>query len=481
MNLERFKTREEVVSQIQSRQVILTPGDNLIELDKLDSDKKREILTEHNLFFGEEKDKEEKRLSTKLAESMVKMNWLDSEKASGKGHFRFYPKGATIHSILENVLDNFSLYELEARRVITPIIFNWDDEQITGEAGTFYKNLYHAQSGADPEPKQQILRFGFDMGVFKLVQDIDLREDNLPMRIYEKGIVLRANKSDEKANIQRADSFYIPSIYSFCKNSPLDGFSEFSYLHNHFSDFLSRLGLKYGHKFEVEELFFNEHKDQILSILAYDNKPALINLVSNKRHYFEVKSDHIVDNIFKSFNIQLDDENAKIYNIKYGKKNGKMQEKEPCMIIHSSLASMERWMLIFLNDSLKQTPPELPLWLSPTQVRIISLNEEYDNSVNIFAQSLSSQGIRVDIDDREGKVNNKIKYANKNLVPYVILFGKNEEETRVVNLRKRDGKLIPCELDRVPEFIKSQITNGRINLNTFLNPVVFLSKEILLP
>lgn len=481
MEVERLKTREQITSQIQSRQVILTPDGDVLEMEALNDEKRKETLIKYGLSFSEDKNNNEKRLSTKLVELMVAMKWLDSEKASGKGHFRFYPRGATVHSILENVFDNFSLNELEARRVITPLVFNWDDEQINQEIGTFYKNLYHVQPGANPESGQQVLRFGFDMGVFKLMQNVNLRESNLPVRIYETGMVLRSNKPGEKNNIQRADSFHIPSIYSFCGNDLSEGLKEFSYMHNRFSDFLNRLGLDFGYRFEIDEKFFADYKNQILSILNYENKPALIGLVSNKRHYFEVKSDHIVDRLFKSFNIQLDNENATNYNIRYHQENGNVEEQVPCTIIHSSLASMERWMLILLSKSLKQNPPELPLWFSPIQIRIIPLGNEYDNSVVNLAKSLSSQGVRVDIDDRNEKVNNKIKYADRALIPYVVLFGENEEQSKTINLRKKDKTLVPCALTDVPEFIKSQIGGSRINLTTFLSPVTRLSKEILLP
>ena len=476
MNAERFKTREEIVSQLQIRHTVLTSDNELIRLEELTPQDCKEVLNRNRLVFGEEKAENEKRLSTKLTEKMREMGWLDYEKASGKGHFKFYPKGAIVHSILENVISRFAQQELEANPVITPIIFNWSDEQVTGEAGTFYNDLYHVQSGADSEADQQILRFGCDIGVFKLMQNTELREEQLPVRIYEGGTIFRACKSGEKSNIQRADSYYLPSIYSFCKNDPTESLKEISFMHKHFSSFLKKLGLEYSLKFEINESFFNQYRDQIVSILKYDDKPALVNLVSNKRHYFELKSDHVVDNVFKSFNIQLDDENATTYDIKYTRKVEENEEKEPCTIIHSSLTSVERWMLILMNDSMKKNSQELPLWLSPVQLRIITLDEKYNDFVMNFAKNLSANNIRVDVDDRKGKINNKVRKASNDLVPYTILWGRNEQQTGVVNLRKRDGNLFPCVLDSLSEHIKSQVSSSHIDVSISTPPATKLSK-----
>jgi threonyl-tRNA synthetase len=466
MTNERFPTREEVASRIQTREVILMPDNSLIEIDNLEPQKRKETLVQSNLNIGEENVIGEKRLSTELTRKMIELEWLDYEKASGKGHFRYYPKGALIHSTLENMIRNYAQDNLSATPVLTPQIFNWDDEQITKEAGTFSRNLYHVIPGATSKAPEQVLRFGGDFGIFKLMQNAELTEAQLPIRIYEAGVVFRSSKTGEQSNIQRAESFFLPAIYSFCKNDIIAGIEEFTYLHNKFSQFLNNLGLEYSHNFEINNTFFNEHRDEIVSILRYDNKPALIRLASSKRHYYQMKSRHVVGNEFKSFDIQLDDENAKTYGIRYSNTiNDKQNNAPPCIIVQSSLATIQRWMLIFLNDALKKDPQELPLWLAPVQIRIIPLDEKYMSFVVEVAQRLNSLGIRVDVDDRRGKINQKIRKANNDLIPFTILWGRTEESTQTASLRARDGSLISCALDELATLIKTKVNSYGLNLD----------------
>ncbi len=418
---KEFQTREEIASQISIREIILHPDNTVFDLHGLETKVRQEALAESGLVFGEEKAEGEAKRSTELARRMIEMEWIDYEKASGKGHLRFYPKGAIGHSVLEHMVHSLAQNRLEVIPVVTPMVFNWDDDQISGEAGTFQDNLYHVRPGGDPNASGQVLRFGGDFGVFKVMQDAKLIEAQLPLRVYEAGVGFRSNKPGERSNIQRADSFYLPCSYSFCRNDISAGIDEFVFLHTKFSEFLAGLGLEYSHVFEINETFFNQHREEISGMLQQDNKPALIKLASGKRLYYEMKGDHVVGNEFKSFNIQFDNENAQTYGINYS--NG--QVEEPCVIVHSSLATVERWMLISLDDALKKSPQELPLWLAPVQTRIIPLDEKYMERVVNIARNLNSQGIRTDVDDRNGKINSKVRKASNELVPYVILWGRN--------------------------------------------------------
>lgn len=478
MNLERLHTREEISSQIQTKDIIITPDNNLVEFDNLNLSERQKTLAKYNLVFEEKKSEGEKKLSTELTKKMVEMEWLDFERSSGKGHFRFYPKGAIVHSILENMLNSFAQNDLDVIPVISPIVLGWEDDQIKKEAGSFNKNIYHIRPESDSKAPEQILRYACNPGIFKIMQDANLTETQLPVRVYEAGTLFRSNKPGERLNIQRADSFFLHSIFSFCKNDISIGLEEFIYMHNSFSQFLSKLELEYSHKFEINDLFFNKYRDQIVSILKFDNKPALISLSSGKRNYYEIKSDHVIDNEFESFNLQLDNENATTYDVGYNLEVGDQQEKKPCTIIHSSLSSIERWMLILLNKSLKKSPQELPLWLAPIQIRIIPLDKKYTDFLMDVAKGLNAQGIRADIDDQNGKINSKIKRANNDLIPYTFLWGLNENNDQIIRLRARNGTLTLCDLKDLPNFIKSKIEPCGLNLNYHPHLPIIVSKSL---
>jgi len=441
MDNEKFRSRVEIASQIKLREVVLQPDGNLVDISNLDASGRQEIVERCGLIV--KKPESELRLSTELARKMVEMDWFDFEASSGKGHVRFYPKGAVVYSLLENMLGTFAQDRLGAMPVVTPMVFNWQDEQILSEAGTFNENLYHVRAGTNPEEGGQVIRFGGDFGVFKLIREARLKEDQLPLRLYEGGVMFRSNKPGERLNIQRLDSFYLPCCYSFCRNNISAGIEEFTFLHNQYSDFLKQMGLDYGLHFEINEDFFEAHRGEIVSLLQHDNNPAVIRLASGKRHYYEMKSDHVVANSFKSFNLQLDNQNGENYGINY--EDG--QSREPCVIVHSSFASIERWMLIFLNDALNKSPQELPLWMAPVQLRVIPVDDRFLETATEIAKSLRSFGVRVDVDDRKGKINSKIKKASTELVPYTLIWGNKEDETLEVNLRSRNGRLTPFSLE----------------------------------
>lgn len=470
---ERFPSREEIASQIQTRQVILLPDDSLIEIDHVDTHSLKDVLIQHG-FSSDRETEGKRRISTELTKRMIELEWIDYEKSSGKGHFRYYPKGAVIHSILERMMGSYALNSLMATPIQTPLLFNWEDAQIQQEAGTFYDNLYHVKAGSDQKGLDQVLRFGGDFGVFKLMQNAQLEEEQLPIRIYEAGNVFRSSKSGEIQNIQRAESFFLPAVYSFCKNDLQASVDEFACIHNSFSQFLTNLGLEYSHTFEINNAFFNEHRDKIVSILRYDNKAALIKLASGKRHYYEMKSCHVVQNEFNSFNLQLDNENGRTYDIKYHLKSN--DNVEHCMIVQSALATVQRWMLIFLNEALRENGQGMPAWLAPVQIRIIPLDEEFMNTSIIIAQQLISSGIRADVDNRNGRINKKIKKASSDLIPFVVLWGKEENNTQAVKIRSRDGYLAPCSLEELPLYINSKINSSCPRLDYFPHLPITVSK-----
>jgi len=105
------------------------------------------------------------------------------------------------------------------------------------------------------------------------------------------------------------------------------------------------------------------------------------------------------------------------------------------------VGSIERWIYALLENAEKSrrkgNPPMLPAWLSPIQVRVVPISLEYLDYADKVSEELEKCGIRVDIDDREQTVGNKIRGAEIEWVPYVAVVGEKEKAKGTVAVRIR--------------------------------------------
>ena len=230
----------------------------------------------------------------------------------------------------------------------------------------------------------------------------------------------------------------MPDVHCFCKDIP-QGFEEYQYLYKNYDDLAKNAGIKYGIVFRVVEEFYNKHKDKIQELLKYSNRPAFIEVLSEMKHYWAIKHefqaiDSVNGNVQLS-SVQLDVKDAGIYGINYNDENG---EKKDCIIVHSSIGATERWMYAILEEALKSKKPQLPLWLAPSQVRLIPVSKNHLK----YCKELELNGIRVDIDDSEDSLGKKIAKAQKEWIPYIAVIGDKEIENNklMVNIRQSNEK-----------------------------------------
>jgi threonyl-tRNA synthetase len=178
---------------------------------------------------------------------------------------------------------------------------------------------------------------------------------------------------------------------------------------------------------------------------------------SERFFYFTLKWDaNFVDNQDKAAALstdQIDVENAKRYEITYVDEKG---EKQYPLILHCSPSgAIERCIYALLEKAYKEQQngrlPMLPLWLSPTQVRLIPISDSFTEKVEEIAKEIAAHRIRVDIDDRASTLQKKIREAEMEWVPYVIVVGQRELESGVLAVRDREthGKVQNMKLDEL--------------------------------
>jgi threonyl-tRNA synthetase len=156
---------------------------------------------------------------------------------------------------------------------------------------------------------------------------------------------------------------------------------------------------------------------------------------------------NFVDNLDKASALatdQIDVENGERYDIKYMDEDG--VQKHPYILHCSPSGAIERDIYGLLEkaafDMKKGIKPSLPLWLSPTQVRVIPVTHDYTKLAEDIKDKFSK--VRVDIDNRDETVGKKIRDAEKDWVPYIIVAGEKEVDAASYQVRVR-GEAKPVE------------------------------------
>ena len=191
--------------------------------------------------------------------------------------------------------------------------------------------------------------------------------------------------------------------------------------------------------------FYEENKDFILSLVKLFNKPVLVEMWEERFFYFVLKWEfNFVDNLDKASALstdQIDIENAKHYEITYVDEKGETQY--PLVLHCSPSGGIERGVYSMLEkahrDSLKGEAPILPLWLAPTQVRVIPVGERFLGDAEKLMKKIEGHRIRVDLDDRSISLGKKVREAEREWVNYVLVIGEKELNSDVLSVRDREA------------------------------------------
>jgi threonyl-tRNA synthetase len=430
---EPVKTREDIVKELQSRHIILFPDGEEMEL-KMEGKKAKHM---RKLFKSNEKLKQHPRLLDFLLSEEFKgqpsgeppsikvmqgQELVDYESAADSGHFKLYPKGKLVFSLLKDwakqIADTLGAIEID-----TPLLYDWEEPDIREQVKSFHERHYMVST---PEDRQFVLRFAGDFGLFKMMKNATISYKQMPVRVYEFSKSFRYEKRGELSGLKRLRAFHMPDIHSFCVDES-EGMNDYMKIYEHYDNFASATGVDYVVIFRVVEEFYQKYKEIICQMLASSGKPAFIELLSKKKHYWVIKHefqgiDSLNGNCQLS-TVQLDVDDSERYDITYVGRDGAEQN---CSILHCSIGSIERWIFSLLENALKQEKPSLPLWLAPTQLRLLPVRDEFITDCQDIARQLS--GFRVDIDDREQKIGRKIRDAEKEWVPLIIVYGEKEKE-----------------------------------------------------
>jgi threonyl-tRNA synthetase len=391
---------------------------------------------------------------------MKRLEIADYEAGSDPGNIRWYPKGRLIKSLIEQYV-TAKVIEYGAMEVETPVMYDFSHPSLSDYINRFPARQYLLKS----EEKELFLRFAACFGQFLMVHDTQFSYRHMPLKVYElTRYSFRREKSGEVVGLRRLRAFTMPDCHAFCTDLE-QAKKEFITRFKMCMQVLEGIGLSredYEAAIRFTKDFYEENMGFIVSLTKIFGKPVLVEMWKEPFFYFRLKWDfNFVDNQDKAAALstdQIDVENAKRYDITYVNEKG---ERHHPLILHCSPSgAVERCVYALLEKAYKQQqkgePPMLPVWLSPTQVRIIPMSDKYVGHCEKLAEKLEVNKIRVDIDDRPLTLQKRVREAEMEWVPYIIVAGQKEIESEVLPVRDRKAKQIrKMKLEELVSEIKS--------------------------
>ena len=435
---------EEEVEKKPSSWSILD-GDKLIDIDdfKFENDQ-LEKLVSYELGTGASDAGEPPHVKL-----MREKELCDYESASDVGNLKWFPKGRLVRDLLADYVYNL-VVDQGAMPIETPIFYDLDNGAINVHAAKFGERQYRTDT-----KKNLMLRFACCFGAFRVMADPFITWKNLPAKLYELSTYsFRFEKKGEVVGLKRLRAFTMPDFHSFCADmdSTLEEFSKQT-------DMCIQTGLDLDVNYEIifraTKDFYDENKDWMYSIGKKIGKPVLLEILPERKHYWSCKIDFAaIDYLGRPIEnptVQIDVESGKRFDITYLGEDGK--EHYPTILHCSPTGSIERVICSLLEKTaieIDEKAPMLPTWLSPIEVRIITVGEDHKDFANELYDKINAENIRVDVDDRDESVGKKIRNAATEWIPYIFVVGDNEKESGVFSVTVREtGEKVDMTVDEL--------------------------------
>jgi len=463
-------------SKIRSYWKIMSPEGAMTNIGDFDfsNHKKLEILAKYE--SNKQRNVDEPSPHVAL---MKKMGIADYESASDSGNMKFFPNGRLIKSLIEcyvtDRVKDYGGYEVE-----TPIMYDSEHPSMV----SYFNRFPARQYNIDSEGKKLFLRFAACFGQFLMANQYQMSYKNLPFRLYElTRYSFRREQSGELVGLRRLRAFTMPDCHAFCKDLE-QAVDEIKVRFDLSQSVLHELGIDesdYEMAIRFTEDFYNENKSAIEELVKKHGRPVLVEMWKEKFFYFVLKWEfNFIDNLGKASALstdQIDVENAERYGIEFVDENN--NKRHPVILHNSPSGAIERIIYVLLEkaakDSKEGKKPQFPLWLAPTQVRVIPLNEEFFDFSETLSKKISANNIRVDIDDRNESIGKRIREAEKEWIRYILVIG--EKEVNSENLSIRDRKTGDVKEMSFDNFLKEINAQTKGKPFTGLNLPKHLSKR----
>jgi threonyl-tRNA synthetase len=362
----------------------------------------------------------------------------------GKGLPIFTEKGSIIRRELERFVVDEEL-KRGYKHIYTPDLANVALYKISGHY-PYYKDTMYPVMKVDEE--ELILRPMTCPHHYQYYASRPRSYRELPFRIAELAKQFRYEKSGELIGLTRVRLFCLADSHIICQKE--QAVSEINQVMDLIEYIAGVLGYKTGEDYRYR-LSLGDRKDTkkyFKDDEAWDYAENVLRdvLIKRQANFFEAGNEAAfygpkidIQMEDTAFTVQYDFVGPKRFKLTYIDSDGK--EKEPIVIHRSSIGAIERTMAFLIEHY----AGAFPTWLAPVQVKIIPVADRHLEHARRLEKEMKDKGVRVEVDDRSERMNPKIRQAQMEKIPYMIIIGDKEIADNTVSVRLRSGEQLPVQ------------------------------------
>jgi threonyl-tRNA synthetase len=378
----------------------------------------------------------------------------------GPGLPLFTPKGTIIIDELQREVERICR-SYGFQKVKTPHLAKIDLYEISGHAQKFADELFHVTSKHKQNYVMKPVQCPHQTQIYAS-RPRSYRD--LPIRYMESEKQYRAEKPGEIGGLGRVIAITVEDGHTFCRVDQVK--DEIKKMVNIIKEFYSSMGLWDNHwvslsvrDYDHPEKYIGEAKDWDLCEKMLQEVSDEMKLEAKKNEGEAALYGPKLDFMFKDAlgkeiqipTVQIDFATAKRFNLFYIDDKGK--KVSPVMVHRAILGSYERFLVLLIEHF----AGAFPLWLSPVQTTIIPVSEKFKKYAHAVGDQFIEAGIRLEIDDSDESLGKRIRNAEKQKIPYIIVVGEKEEKDNSVSVRSRDNSQEVMIVEKFIEKIKKEI------------------------
>ncbi|HEY1208370.1 MAG TPA: threonine--tRNA ligase [Terracidiphilus sp.] len=387
------------------------------------------------------------------------------QELAGAGLIFWHPKGGIVRKVMEDWMREECLRRGYSM-VFTPHVMRRELWKISGHEGFYAGNMYTPMELDDAEYRLKPMNCPGHILIYK---NSPRSYRDLPVRLAELGNVYRYERSGTMHGLLRVRGFTQDDAHIFCTPGQIEDevvacidFAEAVMKTFGFHEFIVELST-WDPNDRAHYAGSDENWDLAVGSLqrALGRKGIAYKTISGEAAFYGPKIDiklvDVLGRLWQLSTVQFDFNLPARFELEYVGEDG--ERHQPVMVHRALFGSVER----FFGVLIEHYAGAFPLWLAPVQIGLVPISERHHEYAKKVEAELKAAGFRVETDDRNEKMNGKIRDFANQKTPYILVFGDKEQEANSVSVRirgKGDQGSVPLAefIAKCKELVKSQST-----------------------
>ncbi|MBI5399519.1 threonine--tRNA ligase [Candidatus Saganbacteria bacterium] len=352
---------------------------------------------------------------------------------AGAGFVYYHPKGAIIRNLIEDFLRRENI-KRGYQQVYIPHLAKVDLWNTSGHTNYYRENMYFMEI----DKQEYVVKPMNCPGHILIYNRKPVSYRDLPIRFFEMGTVYRYEKSGVLHGLLRVRGFTQDDAHIFCRLDQLE--TEILSVLEFISFTMKTFGFEYEVNLSTRPGKYAgtvEKWDKATEILqrALQDRNVPFEIDPGAGVFYgpkiDVKLKDALGRLWQGPTVQVDFNLPERFNLQYTADNGSRQT--PVMVHRAILGSIER----FFGALIEHYAGAFPLWLAPVQVVLLPIADRHNEYAQAVADKLAAEGSRVEVDSRREKIGAKIRDAQMQKIPYMLIVGDKEAQEQTVAVRHR--------------------------------------------